>query len=714
MDVSSTSMYEQLRPVIRAEHVAVIGASSTEGKAGNRLLQHLKLHGYEGRISPVNPSGGEIEGLTCYPAVGDIPETVDCAIVLTPLGASVEAVRACADAGVRACVLGGVGFAELGTDEGRTRQAQIRDIAEASGMRMIGPNTNGFINRDIGLALGYNTAHGEPIAKGVISVAAHTGAMFIHFSRRLAWMKGGMSKFISVGNEIDISLLDCLEYFLDDDNSKVIGLIIEGVNDGERFRRLLARARDIGKPVVVLKLGRSKAGAGASLAHATRLAGNGRAYDALFEDSGAAVVPSIESFTAGCRLLAERSPQSVLGDQRLICVSSSGAGAAMLADLAESRALPMAVGPDGNWDAPLAAALTEIKTNQVTHNPLDTGSLGGREKLTQVLNTAADHGVTGPLIGLTHTVGGNMADESIANTFIERKNRTGTPTIMIAPSSLIAAIEDLMIDNGILVFRESGTAFDAIKCHYATLPNGGADSPPTPAPRPSARLNALAAEATSPVLDEVASTEILAEIGLPVVPNSRVISQADATKAAAELGYPVVLKAVAPGVAHKNDLGFVEVGIASPKALSDAIRNIKSALKANKLGPQKTPLILQPMISAKAELILGVTREVGLGHFLIVGLGGIYAEALDETLLLPVPSSPDVMRSKIAASRLGRLIASIDRDGGSIMDSVTDALNALQGLIAAHGDVVEAVDINPFLIGPARCVAVDALVVLAN
>lgn len=124
MGVSSTSMYEQLRPVIRAEHVAVIGASSTEGKAGNRLLQHLKLHGYEGRISPVNPSGGEIDGLTCYPAVGDIPETVDCAIVLTPLGASVEAVRACADAGVRSCVLGGVGFAELGTDEGRTRQAQ--------------------------------------------------------------------------------------------------------------------------------------------------------------------------------------------------------------------------------------------------------------------------------------------------------------------------------------------------------------------------------------------------------------------------------------------------------------------------------------------------------------------------------------------------------------------------------------------------------------
>ncbi len=712
----SPDILEALRPIILADHVAVIGASVSPEKAGNRVIRNLRLHGYEGRISPVNPAGGEIEGLTCYPDVGAIPETVDCAIILIPPGAITEAVRGCAEAGVRSCVIGAVGFAELDTEQGRARQREVTDAALAAGMRVLGPNTNGFLNRDIGLALGYNTSHGEPIAKGVISVAAHTGALFTHFARILGRIKVGMSKFISVGNEADLSLLDCLEYFLEDENSQVIGLIIKGIRDGARFRALLERARAMGKPVVALKLGRSKAGAGASLAHATRLAGDGRAYDALFTLTGVATVPSIEAFSAGCALLAGRSAASMVGDQRLVCVSSSGAGAAMLADLAEARGIPMAVGPDGNWDEPVAKALGAVKTNQITHNPLDTGSLGRRERLDEVFEVLTAEGITGPTVGFTHTVGGIEADDIVARAFVRRKQRTQALTVMISPSGLIDQVVELYVDNAIPVFADTATAFDALKCHFATLPDGAAPDPfpPPLSARPSPTLERLAEARGSPVLDELASAEILREAGLAMVDSLPVASQAAAGKLAASWGYPVVLKGLAPGIAHKNDLGLVVPGIAGPRALDQAFRDIKRALKARGLGPGKVPLILQPMIPAKVELILGVTREVGLGHFALVGLGGIHAEVLDETVLLPLPIAGPAIKSRLDASRLGRLIAAIDVHGAGLMNDLLDALDALQGLIAAEGALIEAIDVNPFLLGAGRSVAVDALVVLAR
>lgn len=715
MDQQITGIYEALRPIMRAEHVAIIGASASQGKAGNRVIKHLRLHGYEGRISPVNPAGGEIEGLTCYSTIGEVPETVDCAIVLTPLAAVVNAVRECAAAGARACVIGAVGFAELDTDEGRGRQSAMVEAARVAGMRLIGPNTNGYLNRDIGLALGYNTSHGEPIIPGVISVAAHTGALFTHFARILTRQKVGISKFISVGNEADITILDCLEYFIVDENSKVIGLIIEGINDGQRFRNLLDQARRVGKPVVALKLGRSKAGAGATQAHATRLAGDGRAYDALFTQCGVAVVPSIEAFAGGCALLSQRVEVDLSGDQRLTCFSSSGAGASMLADLAEARYIPLAVGPDGNWEAPVAGELARIKTNQVLHNPLDTGSLGGRSKIVDVFETLYRQGINGPTIGFTHTVGGNMPADDLAKAYIDRKHRTRAPCIMISPSGLGERIEQLYIDNGILMFHETAVAYDTMKCHYATLPNSAALPTPIVNRHPNnALVAALDDGQVGGVLDELESSAILREAGVPMVASYPVATLQQATRMAAKIGYPVVLKAVVPGVAHKSKMGFVSADLAKSSELCNAFRNMRQAVKQAGFGPRSVPYVLQPMKAALVEFILGVIRDAGLGHFLLIGLGGLHAEALAETVLLPVPMARSDMERHIFASRIGRVIAATTSGEADVMASLLDALEALQGLIATHGEVIEAIDVNPMLVTREGCQAVDGLVICSD
>ena len=306
MHATTLSLREALRPLFAPAQVAVIGASSTPDKQGNTAIRYLVRCGYPGRIFPVNPGGGEIEGLTCYRSIKDVPGPVDCALLVIPAGAVVDAIRQCAEVGVRAAIVGANGFAELGTAEGRARQAELTAVARASGMRIVGPNTNGILNASHPLSLGYNTSHGDPMFPGPVSIAAHSGALFNSIASRLRRFGVGLSKFVPVGNEADLDMLDFLEFFITDEQTGVIGLIIEGLSDGGRLRELAGRARDAGKPIVALKLGRSDVGAGATIAHSSRLAGSARAYAALLRECGIATVPSIEALAGACALLVAR------------------------------------------------------------------------------------------------------------------------------------------------------------------------------------------------------------------------------------------------------------------------------------------------------------------------------------------------------------------------------------------------------------------------
>ena len=212
--------------------------------------------------------------------------------------------RACAAKGVRTAVIGASGFAEAGTDEARARQDEIATIARRAGMRLIGPNTNGIYNAAAKLSLGYNAAHAYAIAPGPVSIISHSGALFGGFVRSLRGFGVGLAKFVPVGNEADLDMLDILDHCIEDDATAVIGLAIEALPSGARFRALAEKAAAQGKPIVALKIGRSAVGVGAALAHSSRLAGGARAYEALFAACGVASVRSVEALAATCALLA--------------------------------------------------------------------------------------------------------------------------------------------------------------------------------------------------------------------------------------------------------------------------------------------------------------------------------------------------------------------------------------------------------------------------
>ena len=724
MDSKAAGLREALQPLFGPEHVAVIGASSTPGKQGNTAIRYLKRCGFPGRISPVNPAGGEIEGLTCYRSIKEVPGQVDCVLLVIPAAAVVSAIRECAEVGVRVAIVGANGFAELGTEQGRARQAELTAIARASGTRIVGPNTNGILNASHPLSLGYNTSHGDPIFAGPVSIAAHSGALFNSVAPRLRQLGVGLSKFVPVGNEADLDMLDFLELFIADESTGVIGLIIEGLSDGERLRALSGRARDAGKPIVALKLGRSDAGAGATIAHSSRLAGSARAYAALFRECRIATVPTIEALAGACALLAGRCAAQSGGHQPLVCVTSTGGGGSLLADHAMDHGIPLAGGKHGEWGGRTAAAIAALAGAGPIRNPIDGGNLGDWSQVDQLFAAIEADGLRGPLLAFLHMLPRLATDRTIVDLLARRKARTASPSIVVAPGGLRPEIEDQYAREKIPVFSDLATCFDSLRVLYDELGFAGEQAhaePSTPmraAPNSEARAALRRAAATAGqggFLSELESAQVLRRFGVPMVDSRSVGSCEEAVSAADAIGYPVVLKVASREVAHKHDAGVVAVGLADSQALRQAYGRMEARVRELGLSADATQFLLQPMLSSRAELIIGTTHEAPLGHFLIVGFGGIHAELINSVLLLPIPMAREDIRRRIRGAKLGAVIARLEspsRSAGSILDDVVDALAALQTLIESSGDLIKSIDVNPLLVGDARCAAVDALIVL--
>jgi acyl-CoA synthetase (NDP forming) len=704
---------ESLRALFAPRHVAVIGASRTPGKNGHTVLRNLIAGGFAGKIYPVNPAGGEIEGLACYRTVAEIPETADCAMLIVPAALCVETLMACAAHGIKSAVIGASGFAEDGTALGRQRQADMLAVARAAGMRLIGPNTNGIYNRSANFSLGYNVAHGYTMPLGPVSIVAHSGAVFAGIARTLMEHRCGIAKFVPVGNEADLDMLDVLDYCIEDDDTRVIGLAIEALTSGERFRVLAQKAAARGKAIVALKIGRSAVGIGAALAHSSRLAGGARAYDSLFAACAVANVRSVEALAGACAFLARRTPATRATDRRIVAVSSSGAGGAVLADHAAERGLALAGDTVGAWAADINADVSKLRLRGTIRNPIDLGSLEDVADLDMIYRALERRGLNGPTIAFAHLLPSPDMDRRVLAAFSARLQRTAAPIVVVAPGGLDDALERAYRDAGIFICRETSLAFEVFAAHFATIapPDAwrgeGAISPAVA--NAAARLRA--ARKKQSMLPETDSAEVLRGVGVPMVATHRADTLDQARAAATRTNFPVVLKVIAPGIAHKHADGLVIVSIENAAALEKAHGDLRP--RADRISRDLAAIILQQMVRARLELLVGVSREASLGHFFVIGLGGIHAEVFDDVVLLPVALELPALRARIGVGRVGRLLAALDPPGKPLLlEYLMATLTALQDLVMAAEDIIESVELNPMLVTHASdLVAVDALIV---
>jgi acyl-CoA synthetase (NDP forming) len=659
--------------------VAVIGASDDDTKFGYIVLNNARDTGFKGGVYGISRRLKEVNGIPCFPDLASIPEPVDVAFLAVPAEAAVQAVRDCARAGLKAAIVGSAGYAESLDAGGEERQRELQAVADAEGIRIVGPNCNGIYNAHHPVSIGFNTSHAKRQKPGGVSIFSHSGALFDAMAGRLAMVGEGLALFASAGNEADLSVLDYMEYAITHAPTKVIALLIDSLQDGPRFRALALQARAADKPVVALKIGASEAGAAAAVAHSSRLAGDAASYRALFDASGVAVVSTLEGFMTASALLARYGFRpGALG-----AMSTSGAGASLIADRAE--ALGVALAP---LTEETRAAIDRHKMFSRIGNPLDLGIFGGMRRSGEVpALLMGDPGVS-VVLGLLHSMNPWQGDPYRA-ALNQAREKTGRPVLIVSPGGLPDAERATYETMGMDVFTEMDIVLEGI----------GAMLTPPPAP---IAVFAVPAAAALPArqLTEPESLALLDGFGVPTVPTVFCESATAARAAADRLGYPVVLKGVADGVAHKSDLGLVHVGLRDEDAVTRAFTVMGCAT-----------VVVQAMIRGELEAIAGVTRADGVGLVLLAGLGGIHAEALRDITMWPIPISRESIEQGLRGSALGRVLDGPRWKHPNAASAFVDVLISLQRAAVALGDRLRAIDVNPVILGAHGAVAVDALVI---
>jgi acyl-CoA synthetase (NDP forming) len=701
----TVATHDALHALFHPRAVAVIGASDDTTKHGYIVLNNIRDAGFPGGVYGVSRRLTEVNGIPCFPDLAAVPEPLDAAFLAIPAEAAVQAVRDCARAGLKAAIVGSAGYAESLDAGGAERQRELQRIATEEGIRIVGPNCNGVYNAHHPLSIGFNTAHAKRQAPGGVSIFSHSGALFDAMAGRLAMAGAGLSLFASAGNEADLSVLDYMEYALSHAPTRVIALLIDSLDDGPRFRDLALRARAAGKHVVALKIGTSDAGAAAAIAHSSRLAGDAAAYQALFAAAGVATVHTLEGLmTAAALLDCYGSRPGALG-----ALSTSGAGASLIADRCAAIGVPLA-----RFATDTHTAIDALKMFSRIGNPLDMGIFGGMRRAGQVPSLlAADPGVS-VMLGLMHSMNPWQGDP-IRGALARAREASGKPLLIVSPGGMPAEERATYTARGMDVFTETDILLEGISALLTPppepVPVAAAEAPALPASGlPASGLPASGLPApgrTTPALPnrpltEPESLHLLAGFGIPTVPTAECAGLAEALIAASRLGYPVVLKGVAEGVAHKSDLGLVRVNLPDPAALEHAFADIGCE-----------DVIVQPMVAGGLEAIAGVTRTDGVGLVLLAGLGGIYAEALRDVMMWPVPVTRTAIAVRLADAALGRVLRSPRWKHRNAEQSFIDLLLALQTTALSLGDALQAIDINPVILGAAGAVAVDALVIPA-
>jgi acyl-CoA synthetase (NDP forming) len=683
----------RLAALLTPKSIALVGCPADLSRPGARPLLYLRKHGYPGRIYPVNPRHREIGGLPAWPALGALPERPDVVWIGVP-GPEVEAVLAeAARLKVPGVVILTAGFGETG-EAGRARQERLARLAEQAGITVLGPNMLGFINCWDRVPLTFSPAGGlEELIPGPLGVASQSGALGGIVVNRAFDRRIGISAMVSTGNEIGVTVSECLEYFADDPRTQAVALVAEGIRDGERFKRAAGRLLAAGKALVALKLGRSRSGRRNALTHTGALAGSWQAWRAVARQYGIVEVETFEELVEVAGFLARERRVVRRG---VAVVATSGGASILTADHLEEQGVRLPrLAP-----ATVTALARRLPDYAVTRdNPVDVTAGLTEDLFAEVLSVvAADPHVDAVLATVTGARGAERAEN------VARVARQADRPIVVCwlGGSLTAEGVGFLDRRGVPCFLNPRTAALALAAGRRVAAARGRRPWSTPAPL---RIAPVSAAPRS----YAALADLARRLGVPLAAESLVATPAAAARAARRLGFPVAVKLVAPDLPHKTEAGAVALDLRSP----GAVRRAAAAMLA-RAGRRPIEGLLVQRMARGVEVLAGVTRDPTFGLLLVVGAGGVHAEALGQVTSRPLPvSRRDLYEMLGEVPALGALrgwrgAPPADRP------ALVAALAAVARLAAALGDDLVGLDVNPIIAGPRGAVAVDLLAQFAD
>jgi acetate---CoA ligase (ADP-forming) len=676
-----------LRCFFEPSSIAVIGASRTPGRPGHTLVENLR-EAFSGRIYPINKEAGEIAGLPAFASVADVTGEVDLAVVLVPAESVAQAMLSCAAKGVRGVVVEAADFAEIGA-EGRKRQTQIADIARNAGMRLWGPNCLGVIDTRSGVITTYQPL--RDVVPGHTSLITQSGALAgavlaqVHEARTFAF-----NKVCSIGNKADVDECDLLEYLAGDATTKVIGMYLESINDGRRFFDL-ARRLSSEKPIIVLKSGRTPLGVAASLSHTASLAGDDRVVEAAFAQAGIIRVGDIGEFLSVTKAF-DRLHERRAG-KRVAIVCTTGAGGVLAADQLGLHGLELAQ----LSKATMARLHEQFPAWLEPNQPLDISPTMMKIGPNRALQYAAsvvleDDGVDALLLqtfGLPATASfdaGALAD------IVAGKGKAAVAWLYGVRTYLepwTAALEA----GGLPVMPDLRSAARALQALGSWSQPGSAPKTSAPPREPEIAVQTLP--------DIAGAFALLQRYDVPAARGIPAADAEAAARAAQKIGRPVAVKLADMRIAHKSEMGGVQLDLRR----ADDVRTAAAGMQG--------PLYVQEMVPPGLEMIISARRDPQFGPLVMCGLGGLWVEILRDVAIRLAP-----IEEQEAARMLTQLKAFALLAGSRGQEARDTALlaRALVGLsrCIAENPRIATIEVNPFILWPRGGSAVDVVIEMAE
>jgi acetate---CoA ligase (ADP-forming) len=691
-----------MRHFLNPGSVGVIGASRDRGTVGGEIFHNLLELGFKGPVYPVNAHADVVQSVRAYPTVNDIPGEVELAVVAVPAPAVVEAVRECANKGVRAVVVVSAGFAE--TDEnGTQRQRELLEVCRAAGMRLIGPNCLGILNTAGDVRLNATFAPAAP-PPGRVAFVSQSGALGLALIELAGGCDFGLSSFASVGNKADLSGNDFLQFWEEDEETRLVLLYLESFGNPRKFSTI---ARHVGarKPIVAVKAGRSQAGARATSSHTgALLAASDVTVDALFRQAGVIRTDTLGEMLDVASLLQS---QPLPPGRRVAIVTNAGGPGIMCADACEAAGLEVPQLPDD-----VRRALTGFLAPEAsTMNPVDMIATASPEQYGRTLEALARYEVLDalivifvrPLLTRAVDVAGAIGRAAAG---LDRQ----IPVLAVFMSADRESSPGSEREIRVPRFQYPEDAARALSraASYAEWRR-------TPG-EPASDLDGLRREEAAAVIAEgledgpgwlghESLTRLLDCYGIGVAPWRVAGSPAEVGAAARELGGRVAVKALGRELLHKTELGAVRVGLGSALEAEGAAVEIDSALETG--GRTRDAFLVQAMVESGVEMLIGVVGDPVFGPVIACGAGGVQAELIKDVTVRLTPLSSSDAGEMIRSLRTFPLLTGYRGAPNADLEALEELLLRISALVENHREVAE-LDLNPVIAGPEGAVVVDA------
>jgi acyl-CoA synthetase (NDP forming) len=708
---SQRSVYRhaELERALNPRSIAVVGASPRAGSFGERLQTNLRSY-YSGSVFLVNAKYDRLGDLPCYPSLSALPEIPDCVAVTVPREAAEAVVREAGEIGAGGLILYASGYAETGKAERVAEQQRLTELATRFNVRILGPNCLGIANYVRGARITFaDYPAPRPMNGPAVGIASQSGALSQSLAQAIE--RGTIvSHAFSAGNQSDVDIADLVAYLAEDEHCNAIACVFEGMAQPQRLLDAAELAWKANKPLLIHKLATGQLGAAAAISHTGSLAGSNAAYRAAFERAGAVIVENFEALMEATAFFAKAPPPKAKG---VAVIATSGGAAIMAADKAEIHhvSLPQ---PKDSVRVILEQHIPDFGS---ARNPCDVTA--------QVVNNPTSLWACGEALMSDEAFGAVIMPQPVAfdfhkpriGAFSELSKQHGKVTCNVLISDWLqgpAALE-AESDGYVAMFRSMDRCLTTLAAwhrrHERVLAgprNWSARAPEDAASAAAKLLDAVQAQ----TLTEREAKQVLAAYGVPVVTERLVQKVEEVVTAAASMGYPVAIKVESPDLPHKTEAGVIRLNLANEAQLRAAFTAVMENARKVQPLPKVNGVLVQPMIPAGVEIMVGARVDPLLGPLIVVGLGGVLVELLQDTAVELAPVTHAEAQGMLARLRGAALLRGFRGSEPVALDTLAEVICRLSELVADQRERIGELDVNPLICAGSRVIAVDALIAL--